>query len=423
VIATIFPSTLQGEVTAPASKSAMQRACALALLNKGTTIIANPGISNDDRAALELIEKCGASVSRVDESLRIESSGIVQPQAVMHCGESGLSVRMFTPILALAHQTTTITGEGSLLARPMTVFENVMPHLGVSISTNKGFLPMQIEGPLQPADCTMDGSQSSQYVTGILFALAKSAKKRVSLSVSKLASRPYVDLSLEMLHHFGYEVTNKDYQSFLISPAEEKVRDIHYTTEGDWSGAAFLLVGAAIAGNGVLVKGLDSSSSQADRTICKVLRDCGVVLVEDDRGVFIEKQEYLKAFEVDATHCPDLFPPLVALAAFCKGRSVLHGTSRLISKESNRLAALTEVFSRMGVTIAAEGDSMLVHGGDVVTGTDVDGHHDHRIVMACAVAALRGNGKMIIQGAEAIHKSYPDFFTHLRKLGAGVSLS
>lgn len=423
MIATISSSVLVGEVFAPASKSVMQRACALALLNKGTTIISNPGVSNDDRAALTIIQKCGAEVFHENGKLRIASEGKVRPEKVIHCGESGLSVRMFTPIVALGDSLTKLTGEGSLNSRPMDVFATVLPQLSVSVETTNGFLPMEIRGPVMPQECEMDGSKSSQYVTGILFALAKSAKKQLTLTVSNLTSRPYVDLSLEMLAHFGYSVKNNSYDSFVIDPFEDVQREIIYTIEGDWSGAAFLLVAATIAGKGVRIIGLGLHSMQADKAIVDVLDDCGVRLRMDAEGILIEEQKDLLSFEVDATHCPDLFPPLVALAAFCKGESIIHGTSRLISKESNRLDALIDVFSRMGVPIKAEGDTMIIQGGERVFGSDVDGHHDHRIVMACAVTALRAEGKMNISGAEAINKSYPDFFNHLSLLGAEVSLS
>ena len=423
MIVTVSPSFIQGEVFAPASKSAMQRACALALMNNGTTTISNPGKSNDDLAAQDIIRKCGASLFPENGQLRVVSDGSIRAGEVIHCGESGLSVRMFTPIIALGAVTTTLTGEGSLTKRPMNVFENVLPQLGVSVSTQNGFLPMVIRGPIKPENCFVDGSKSSQYVTGILFALAKSAKKQLTLTVSNLTSRPYVDLSLQMLAHFGYRIENRDYCNFIILPVDEEKKDILYTTEGDWSGAAFLLVAAATAGKGVLIKGLEYNSMQADRAIIDVLRQSGVSIKMDETGIMISSQNQLAGFDFDATQCPDLFPPLVALAAFCTGESVIHGTSRLITKESNRLSALIKVFSEMGVAISAENDSMFIKGGQGIKGAEVDGHHDHRIVMACAVAALAANSEMKISGAEAIDKSYPDFFKQLKLLGADVSLT
>lgn len=199
MIAKVSPSLIKGEVYAPASKSAMQRACALALMNRGTTTILNPGKSNDDLAAQDIIRKCGAVLYHENDHLRVVSTGNIRPGEIIHCGESGLSVRMFTPILALSASTTTLTGEGSLNNRPMLVFEDVLPQLGVSIQTKNGFLPMRTSGPIRPVDCFVDGSKSSQYITGILFALAKSANEQLTLTVTNLTSRPYVDLSLQML--------------------------------------------------------------------------------------------------------------------------------------------------------------------------------------------------------------------------------
>lgn len=423
MIAIVSRSVIHGEVFAPASKSAMQRACALGLMNNGSTTISNPGMSNDDKAAQEIIRQCGASLFRENAMLRIESDGVINPVETIHCGESGLSVRMFTPIVAIGKSLTMLTGEGSLLTRPMKVFENILPQLGVSIRTNGGLLPMHIQGPLVAHDSIIDGSASSQYVTGILFALAKSAKKKVTLTVSNLTSRPYVDLSLQMLEHFGYKVENNSYESFVIHPLEDLRRDIEYVTEGDWSGAAFLLVAAAIAGREVFIKGIDIKSKQADKAILKVLRGCGASFEVVEEGISMGQSDDMHSFNFDATHCPDLFPPLVALAVYCKGETIIHGTSRLITKESNRLTALIDVFTRMGVNITADKDAMFIQGGHGISGAMVDGHHDHRIVMACAVAALRGSNEMKISGVEAINKSYPDFFDHLKSLGANVSLT
>lgn len=423
MIATVSPSQLNGELFAPSSKSAMQRACALALMNNGSTTISNPGMSNDDKAAQEIVRQCGAKVFYESGKLRIESDGFIKPAQEIHCGESGLSVRMFTPIMALGTSMTTLTGEGSLLSRPMNVFENVLQQLGVTIRTNDGFLPMVIKGPLAARDCVIDGSKSSQYVTGILFALAKSAEKQLSLTVSNLTSRPYVDLSLQMLEHFGYMIENNAYETFIIQPVENVKRNIEYTTEGDWSAAAFLLVAAAIAGREVFIKGIDSRSKQADKAILDVLQQCGACFRILETGVKVDRNENLLAFNFDATHCPDLFPPLVALAAFCKGESVIIGTSRLITKESNRLTALIDVFTKMGVQIKAQNNTMFITGNQGLRGETVDGHNDHRIVMACAVAALRSTSEMKINGVEAINKSYPEFFNDLQLLGANVSLT
>ena len=255
MIAIVQPSVVNGVITAPASKSAMQRACALALLHEGRTIICNPGKSNDDLAAIGMIQKLGALIESSEDGLVVESSGVDPVDLAINCGESGLGIRMFAPIAAVSSKEITINGEGSLLNRPMDFFDELFPQLGVAIQSNNGKLPIQIKGPLQPKDISIDGSLSSQFLTGLLIAFAKAATEPVTISVKDLKSKPYIDLTLGMMKEFGYEVKNDNYEKFLVYPSAfdsaRSLKDAPSTplrvcVEGDWSGAAFLLVAAAI---------------------------------------------------------------------------------------------------------------------------------------------------------------------------------
>ena len=417
---TIKPSVINGTIVAPTSKSSMQRACAAALLHDGETVIFNPGKSNDDLAAVDIIQKLGAAIpQQKDGNLIINSSGFISPSGHggINCGESGLSIRMFTPIAALSNKEIGITGTGSLLKRPMNFFDEIFPQLDIEVTSNNGMLPLKIKGPLQPKDITIDGSLSSQFLTGLLFAYAKAATHAVTITVINLKSKPYIDLTLQVMKHFGYEVENNNYQSFTINPVNYQPSTINYTVEGDWSGAAFLLVAGAVAGN-ITVKGLDVFSTQADRKILEALRDCGCKLsIEENKIECAYPPLGVKGFHFNATDCPDLFPPLVALAAYCNGTTVIEGVSRLAHKESNRALTLQQEFVKMGVEIILQDDLMMIKGGGGVKAATVHSHHDHRIAMACAVAALKANGETVIEEAEAINKSYPDFYEHLKKLG------
>ena len=423
MIATIQPSILTGSLYAPASKSSMQRACAAALLTNGITTITNPGKSNDDLAALDVIQKLGAAVNRIDaNTIQIVSTGIHPANKEINCGESGLGIRMFTPIAALSEQAITINGTGSLLTRPMDFFDQILPQLGVSIQSNQGKLPLHIQGPLQPSNITVDGSLSSQFLTGLLMAYGAAGAKDTTITVDNLKSKPYIDLTLQVMEHFGWKVTHENHERFHfnIAPASNEQKKMAYTVEGDWSGAAFLLVAGAIAG-GIVIKGLDVFSTQADKAVLQALIDSGCSISIQAEQIEIAPLP-LKAFHFNATDCPDLFPPLVALAACCEGTTVIEGVERLAHKESNRALTLQEEFAKLGIAIDLQDNLMLIKGGTGIQTASVHSRHDHRIAMACAVAGLKANGPVEIADADAINKSYPNFYEHMQALGANIQI-
>lgn len=420
---TIHPSTLSGTIQSNASKSSMQRACAAALIAKGTSIIKNPGNSNDDKAAIDIIQKLGAKIEATDDGLKVDSTGVHPVSSQINCGESGLSIRMFTPLVALSSKETIINGTGSLLTRPMDFFDEILPGLSVQVKSNAGKLPLIIHGPIIPKNIEIDGSLSSQFLTGLLMAYAAVDAKDVSINVNNLKSKPYIDLTFDVMKQFGLKVPeNRNYEEFYFSSQTYSPQPVihNYTVEGDWSGASFLLVAGAIAGN-IIVKGLDVFSTQADKAVLQALMDCGCKLSIQTEQIEIGPAS-LQAFHFNATECPDLFPPLVTLASYCNGKSVIEGTNRLTHKESNRAITLQEEFAKLGVQIDLQDDLMIIHGGARLKSATVHSRHDHRIAMACAVAALRAEGDVTIEEAEAINKSYPDFYEHLKKLGANVSL-
>lgn len=432
MITTITPSSVTGTIQAAASKSSMQRACAAALLSKGTTTIVHPGKSNDDLAALDVIQKLGAKVEfKSNGDIEITSNGVAPVGNEINCGESGLGIRMFSPLAALSEKPLTINGSGSLVKRPMDFFDEIFPQLGIKIQSQEGKLPLQIQGPLQPANIEIDGSLSSQFLTGLLMGFAAANASDVTITVRDLKSRPYIDLTLDVMEKFGVKIVNNDYASFYFPANNTAFKGGRYTVEGDWSGGAFLLVAGAIAGE-ITVKGLDPFSTQADKAILQAISDSGAVLSISPEQIVVGPNK-LKAFQFDATDCPDLFPPLVALASYCEGTSVITGVNRLTHKESNRSLTLQEEFGKMGIEIVLQDDLMLVKGGGSaigangeksaagVKGANVHSHHDHRIAMACAVAGLKATGETTIEVAEAVGKSYPNFYEHLQSLGVTVN--
>ncbi len=419
--ARVTPSTITGTIIAPASKSSMQRACAASLIRKGTTVIKNPGVSNDDLAAIDVIQKLGAVVTKLENgNLHIVSDGVKPDSDAINCGESGLGIRMFTPIAALSSDSITITGMGSLTTRPMHFFDEILPQIGVSITSDAGKLPLHIQGPIKPQNITVDGSLSSQFLTGLLMAYGGAGASDCTITVTNLKSKPYIDLTLAVMNHFGWNVACINHEQFVFSAPNNALDNstITYQVEGDWSGASFLLVAGAIAG-GIVVEGLDPFSTQADKAVLQALIDSGCQISIQPTKIEIAPLP-LKAFHFNATDCPDLFPPLVALASFCEGKTVIEGVGRLAHKESDRALTLQEEFGKLGVSIVLQDDLMIIEGGKGVRGGIVHSRHDHRIAMACAVAALKADGIVEIEDADAINKSYPDFYKDLSYLTATV---
>jgi 3-phosphoshikimate 1-carboxyvinyltransferase len=412
----ISPGTIEGRVAANASKSAMQRAVAAALLAKGKSIIYNPGKSNDCLAALDVAAKLGAEIRYIQDRIEITGKGIHPTVEEINCGESGLGIRMFTPVAALASEPLTILGSGSLNTRPVRFFEEVLPRLGVRCTTRDGMPPIAIQGPLEARDIEVDGSLSSQFLTGLLMAYGAAAENK-TITVRNLKSKPYIDLTLQLMQHFGVKVEHEHFERFYFGE-KQHFRACDYTVEGDWSGAAFLLVAGAIGGQAE-VDNLNVRSAQSDKAILQALESAGARVMQGMFTVLVEHAS-LQAFSFDATDCPDLFPPLVALAAHCSGESRIQGVNRLAHKESDRGKTLQQEFGKLGVRIDLEGDLMRVYGGEGIRAADVFSHHDHRIAMACATAAIRASGPIRISAAEAVNKSYPEFWNHWQKLGGRV---
>jgi len=410
----IEPSAIKGKIKAPSSKSMTQRAIAAALLAGGQSIIHNPSYCDDSLAAMSIAVGLGAKVEPQVGELKINGS-VVLKEPKLNCGESGLAIRMFAPIAALYPTEISMVGANSLKKRPMGMIEEALSQLGVKCTSSGGFLPLTIHGPIVGGTIEIDGSVSSQLLTGLLMALPL-ATKDSEIKVKNLKSKPYIDMTIQILKSFGIEIQNDDYKAFKIA-GKQKYTPYNYTVESDWSGGAFLLVAGAINGN-LTIEGLNTASKQSDMAIIKVLENAGADMKIYNDHIEISKSK-LKAFEFDATESPDLFPPLVALASYCNGVSNIRGVSRLKYKESDRAKTLKEEFGKMNINIEIKDDIMSVTGGKP-TGAHVESHEDHRIAMALAVASLGADSRVYIRDSQCVAKSYPGFFDDLRKLGAIV---
>lgn len=409
-----YPSEIGGTITAPASKSVMQRAIAAALMAAGESVLEHPSFCDDSMAAMNVAEGLGASVEKKSGSVKIRG-GIKPVNATLDCGESGLCIRMFTPIASLTGKRITLTGRGSLAGRPVSGIEDALGKLGVSVMSNNGFLPVEVSSMLKGGEAEVDGSMSSQFLTGLLMALPLAEKDSV-IRVDNLKSREYIDITIDVLGKFGVRVENLGYREFRI-PGNQKFTPAVVDIEGDWSGAAFLLVAGAIAGS-VTVTGLNPESHQPDRAIINALKKCGAGVIVD-KNIIEVRSGSLKGFEFDASECPDLFPPLAALAFYCSGETVISGAGRLRHKESDRGAAIISEFGKMGGSVAVDNDRMIIQGSPL-SGAVIDPHGDHRMAMACTVAAMGCSGIVEINDSECINKSYNEFYDHMIKLGAEI---
>ncbi len=408
----------------------MQRALAAALICRGKSILHNTCASEDSRVAKNIIQNLGAVITDISStSKQIVSEGFpheffpIDKKIQIFCGESGLSTRMFAPIAALCTNEILFTGEDSLQKRPMDFFDRIFPLLDVKIQSDNGKLPIHFQGPLIPKDIDIDCTEGSQYLTGLLMAYSAINARGVTISIKNLKSAGYIGLTLDVMKKMGMIMPEySDFSSFYF-PGVEKIntsKENVYTIESDWSGAAFLLVSGAIAGN-ININGLDMQSQQPDKAIIEVLKSCGANILYKNDSLEISTST-LRSFHFDATDCPDLFPPLAALAACCEGISSIKGVHRLVHKESNRADAIQQELKKLGIDIYVENDEMIIKGGSQIQQANIETHGDHRIAMMCSIVALVANGETMIQHAEVVGKSFPDFFKTLQSLSADISI-
>jgi len=412
---TVRKSVIGGSLIVPSSKSALQRLIVASMLANGESEIHYESISEDAEAVLGIAKAIGARISETEKCITIKG-GFNNPSEFLSVGESGLGLRMLAPVLASTSFPFDISGKGSLLKRPVGFLVESLKNAGVSVEYSGDSLPIRIQGPISSDTIYVDGSIGSQLLTGYLMA-APLLDRDIEIVVDNLKSKPYIDLTISILQEFGIEVENSFYQKFKIRKGQRYV-PAKTSCEGDWSGAAFPLVAAAIGGE-LTIKGLNIYSTQGDKQILEVIKSCGAIVVIDSEGIKVKKTE-LMPFNFDATDVPDLFPPLVSLALNCKGKSVIKGVSRLKHKESDRGYTLQTEFQKLGANIQIDNDLMIIEGCNL-RGNVVSSHHDHRIAMALAVAAINAESDVIIEDSEAVGKSWPDFFEKMKDLGMNLA--
>jgi len=378
----ITPGPLEGTVTPPPSKSQAHRAILAQLLAGGGTV-SNLETSQD----IEATQRCAAA---------LKAQGTDLP--LLDCGESGSTLRFLIPIALALRGGGRFTGRGRLMDRPQKPYFDIFDEKGIFYEQKDGALT--VKGELKPGEYRLPGNVSSQFVTGLLYALPLLEGESRIVLTSPLESRGYVDMTLDVLDRFGVRVEVLE-DGFLV-PGDQVFQARDFTIEADWSQAAFWLA-AGLLGNPVLTVGLSDQSTQGDRVI-------------DEHFASFAWGTW-RTVEIDVSDCPDLLPPLAVMAAFHDGATRLTNAARLRLKESDRLATVTKMLTALGGQVEEGPDWLAIPGTRFLKGGTVDGANDHRIVMAAAIAATRCTGPVTILGAEAVNKSYPRFWEEYKRLG------
>lgn len=410
---TLSPSTPRGEIRAIASKSAAHRLLICAAFAKAPTSIRCEQLNKDIEATADCLCSLGANIEYSGGVFTVEPIKEIPSEAKLHCGESGSTLRFLVPVAAALGIKTEFFMEGRLPDRPLSPLREELETHGITLSP-QGSNPLICEGQLSGNEFSIAGNVSSQFISGLLFALAL-CKDGGSLRVEgKLESAPYVTLTCNALRKFGIKIS-KQGSVYTVTRGDVPVRSRKADVEGDWSNAAFPLCAAAIGGD-VTLTNINLSSRQGDKKIIELLAAFGAS-VEKKRQKVRVRHAPLHAIDIDASQIPDLVPVLATVASVAEGTTKIRGAARLRIKESDRLVTVCKMLTALGADIAETEDGLIIHGKPSLSGGTVDAANDHRIAMSAAVASVACNSPVTIVGAEACRKSYPDFFEDMKKLG------
>ena len=409
-----------GRLAAPPSKSMAHRAVLCAALADGASHIVNLAHSQDIDATLRAAEAFGACVARQGDWADITGAQpLRRPAAPVDCCESGSTLRFLIPLAAMADGPVAFTGRGRLMQRPQSVYEEIFAAQGLRF--DRGADSLTVAGPLRAGRFDVAGNVSSQFISGLLFALPLLEGDSTIKLRPPVESRSYIKLTREVQAGFGVESYWLDVNTLYI-PGGQRCRPCEYVVEGDWSQAAFPAVLGALAGE-VTVTGLRRKSSQGDAVIARILRQCGLTAKGIPGGFRFYKQEGCRprGVRINLADCPDLGPILMVLGLFCEGETVICNAGRLRLKESDRIAAMEQELRKFGGDISSEGGTVTVRGSALHPPAELLlAHNDHRVVMSLTVLAAAAGLPAEIEGAEAVAKSWPDFFDAMRRLGVEV---
>lgn len=415
----INPSPLSGKVTIPSSKSICHRAVICAGLSKGHSVIKNVNYSEDIEATTAAMKSLGVDIERNGSVLEIESSGKLNiKNDLIDCNESGSTLRFLIPIAAVTGERLEFTGRGRLIDRPLDPFYEIFDEQGINYLNNRGRLPLRVEGRLKPGEYRIRGDISSQFISGLLFALPLLKDDSNIIITTPLESKPYVDLTIDMLESFSVNIENNDFREIFIR-GNQKYKPVNLWVEGDFSQAAFWLTAGCLGGN-IVCGGLNVNSRQGDRAILEIIKAMGGRL-EFDGDSLQALPSPTRGIKIDASQCPDLVPVITVLSALSHGTTEIINAGRLRIKESDRLSAITSELNKIGADIVEKPEGLLIRGKGTLKGGSVRSWNDHRIAMALAVAATKCTEPIILEDPDCVKKSYPGFWEDFRRLGGDIN--
>ncbi len=416
---------LNGEVCAPPSKSYTQRMAIAAALSEGVSKVSNPLLSEDTQATLRAITALGANVAAAEGCWTITGANpLTNAKEPINCGESGATLRFMIPVAALPPDPSTLIFKGSIEHRPIEPLIKSLEELGAKAHLRKlgGKDAVVVEGGgILGGETSIPGDVSSQFISGLMLACPMAKVDTEITLTTPLESADYVKMTSDVLFKHAIQLEIHDNFKLIKIPANQTYKAVDCRVQGDFSSAAFLLSAAAITSSKVQVSNLEYKSVQGDKAILGILKQMGIEGKVCPSSIEINGTgNSLGPVNVDAKNIPDLVPACAALACYAEGTSKISGAQRLKLKESDRLKSLYLELRKMGAKIKADSSSLTIEGPCALHGAVIDPHNDHRIAMACAVAALGAEGQTTIQHAECVRKSYPQFFTHLKQVGAEI---
>lgn len=415
---TITPTPLSGVLRVPSSKSMTHRELIAAALAKGETTLSGVTPSQDIEATVRILSLMGAHFAEeiTEDGLTFHISGGLSPKEGLleaDAGESGSTLRFLIPLGLISGNTVRYVGHGRLSERPLTPYYGIFDEKGISFD-NRGGLPLTVKGQLPGGRYALPGDVSSQFFTGLLFALPLAADDSALISTTTLESKSYVDMTLDTLARHGITIHEKSPELYEI-PGGQSYRSGAFAVEGDYSQAAFWLV-AGLSGKEITLKGLSRASKQGDKAILAILRAMGGDITEIE-GLVSAKPSKTHGTTIDAEDCPDLVPALAALAAVSEGTTEIIHAARVRLKECDRLHAMAVELAKLGADIEEKPDGLLIRGRDHLTGGAVSSWNDHRIAMALAAVSAKCSAPLTIEGAESVRKSYPTFWEDFKRVG------